>query len=115
MIKFAAKEYDILWNLSGGPCIFRVNMTQKYSNFSVPSPTWPYLVWNILERQGVLGDWEIHTNDDTPTVAVNFGLETEWRSFSAVAIYMGESSAFPMRSNFDKGPYGTLVFFGSTI
>lgn len=36
----------------------------------------PYLVWNILERQGVLGDWEIHTNDDTPTVAVNFGLET---------------------------------------
>ena len=36
----------------------------------------PYLVWKILERQGVLGDWEIHTNDDTPTVAVNFGLET---------------------------------------
>lgn len=31
---------------------------------------------DLNRNSGVLGDWEIHTNDDTPTVAVNFGLET---------------------------------------
>ena len=75
MIKFAAKEYDILWNLSGGPCNQGWTWPKNRAIF-VCQASMPYLVWNILERQGVLGDWEIHTNDDTPTVAVNFGLET---------------------------------------
>eukprot|EP00435_Cladocopium_sp_Y103_P015794 s5058_g3.t2 len=31
---------------------------------------------DLNRNTGVLGDWEIHTNEDTPTVAVNFGIET---------------------------------------
>jgi len=79
----------------------------------------PYLVWNILERQGVLGDWEIHTNDDTPTVAVNFGLETgpSGDRFRQRFIWV-KVQHFQCGQTLIFGTlwaYGTLVFFGSTI
>ena len=71
--KLAFPLYQILSNLSGlvimgehYPKIPRIFLCQDCPTKGV---------WKILKRQGVLGDWEIHTNDDTPTVAVNFGLE----------------------------------------